>query len=158
MNYPLYFDSRSSKNLFGLEKKFRFISRLYSKKNLPRVLMFSGPKGTGKATLINHFLFSVFDSENYNLDKFLISDNSLFFKKIQNNIFSNIIYISGADFKSVKVDDIRNLKTRILQSTISNKDRFIIFDDIELFNHNSLNALLKIIEEPSKKKLFFLNK
>ena len=156
MNYPLYFDSRSSKNLFGLEKKFRFISRLYSKKNLPRVLMFSGPKGTGKATLINHFLFSVFDSENYNLDKFLISDNSLFFKKIQNNIFSNIIYISGADFKSVKVDDIRNLKTRILQSTISNKDRFIIFDDIELFNHNSLNALLKIIEEPSKKNYFFL--
>ena len=43
-----------------------------------------------------------------------------------------------------------------MQSTISNKDRFIIFDDIELFNNNSLNALLKILEEPSKKNYFFL--
>ena len=36
------------------------------------------------------------------------------------------------------------------------KDRFVIFDDIELFNLNSLNALLKIIEEPSKNTYFIL--
>ena len=35
-------------------------------------------------------------------------------------------------------------------------DRFIIFDDVELFNHNSLNALLKLIEEPTKKNYFLL--
>ena len=69
---------------------------------------------------------------------------------------SNIIYISGADFSSVKVDDVRNLKSRILKSTISDKDRFIVFDDIELFNQNTTNALLKIIEEPAKKNYFFL--
>ena len=118
--------------------------------------MFSGNKGSGKATLINHFLYSIFDIENYNLENLNISGNSIFLKQFQNNIFSNIIYISGADFKSMKIEDIRNLKKIILQSTISNKDRFIIFDDIELFNHNSLNALLKTIEEPSKKNYFFL--
>ena len=37
-----------------------------------------------------------------------------------------------------------------------NKDRFIILDDIELFNVNSLNALLKVIEEPSKRNYFVL--
>ena len=37
-----------------------------------------------------------------------------------------------------------------------NKPRFIIFDDVELFNNNSLNALLKIIEEPSKNNFFLL--
>ena len=36
------------------------------------------------------------------------------------------------------------------------KDRFIILDDIELFNINSLNALLKVIEEPSKRNYFML--
>ena len=36
------------------------------------------------------------------------------------------------------------------------KDRFIILDDIELFNLNSLNALLKIIEEPTQKNYFIL--
>ena len=118
--------------------------------------MFSGNKGSGKATLINHFLYSIFDIENYDLENLNTPENSIFLKQFKNNIFSNIIYISGADFKSMKIEDIRNLKKIILQSTISNKDRFIIFDDIELFNHNSLNALLKTIEEPSKKNYFFL--
>ena len=156
MSYPIFFDSKSTLSLFGLEKKFLFISKLYSIQKLPKVIMLSGHKGTGKATLVNHLLYSIFDIENYNLEKLTISGNSNFFNQFHNNIFSNIIYISGTDFKSVKVEDIRNLKTRILQSTISNRDRFIIFDDIELFNHNSLNALLKLLEEPSKKNYFFL--
>ena len=71
-------------------------------------------------------------------------------------IFSNIIYLSGSEFKNVKVDDIRALKKKIFQSTISNEPRFIIFDSIELFNINSLNALLKIIEEPSDNNFFLL--
>jgi DNA polymerase-3 subunit delta' len=156
MNFPIYFDSKSSLSLFGLQEHFKFISNLYLNKNLPKVLMFSGEKGSGKATLVNHFLYSVFDTENYNLNKFILSDKSIFQNQFHNNIFSNIIYISGADFKTIKIEDIRNLKIKILQSTISNKDRFIIFDDIELFNNNSLNALLKILEEPSKKNYFFL--
>ena len=156
MNYPIFFDSKSSRSLFGLEKNFKFILKLYSKENLPKVLMLSGPKGSGKATLVNHILYSIFNIENYNLENLTILENSNFLKQFQNNIFSNIIYISGADFISVKVEDIRNFKKKILQSTISNKNRFIVFDDIELFNHNSLNALLKIIEEPSKKNYFFL--
>ena len=132
------------------------MSELYSNQNLPKVLMFTGNKGSGKSTLINHFLYSIFDSDNYNKETFSISKNSIFLTQFQNNIFSNIIYIDGADYKSVKIEDIRNLKKKILQSTISKMDRFIIFDDIELFNQNSLNALLKTIEEPSQKNYFFL--
>jgi len=156
MIYPIFFESKSSQNLFGLENYFNFISKLYLKQNLPKVIMLTGNKGIGKATFVNHFLHSIFDIKNYNLEKFTKSKNSTFSNQFQNNIFSNIIYISGADFKSVKVEDIRNLKTKILKSAISNKDRFIVFDDVELFNHNSLNALLKIIEEPSEKNYFFL--
>jgi hypothetical protein len=156
MNYPIYFDSKNSQSLFGHQENFNFISNLYFKKNLPKVLMFSGNKGSGKATLINHFLYSIFDVENYNVKKLKSSENSFFLNQFRNNIFPNIIRVSGADFKSIKIDDIRNLKKKFLQSTLSNKDRFIIFDDIELFNNNSLNALLKTIEEPSKKNYFFL--
>ena len=156
MKYPIYFDAKNSYNLFGLKENFNFISKLYFKKNLPKELMFSGEKGIGKSTLINHFLYSIFDAENYDKDKLSLTKNLNFYNQFQNNIFSNIIYISGADFKTIKVDYIRNLKSRILKSTISNKDRFIVFDDIELFNPNTTNALLKIIEEPAKKNYFFL--
>ncbi len=156
MNFPLFFDSINSSTLFGLGKNFEFISKLYLKQNLPQVLMLTGNKGSGKSTLINHFLHSIFDTNNYDKDNLIISKNSYLLKQLQDNIFPNVVHIKGDDFKSVKVEDIRSLKSKILQSTISNKDRFFIFDDVELFNQNSLNALLKIIEEPSKKNYFFL--
>ncbi len=118
--------------------------------------MLSGLKGTGKSTLINHFLFSIFDSQNYNRSKNTLSDTSIFYKKFRDSIFQNILYVKGSYYKSLKVEDIRNLKSVIQQSSMIDSDRFIVLDDIELFNANSLNALLKIIEEPSKKNYFIL--
>lgn len=156
MNLPTFFDPRNSSNLFGLKKNFIFLSSLYFKKKLPKILMLSGLKGSGKLTLINHLLYSIFDEKNYNREDLSFSQNSVLFNQIKNNIFSNIIYLTGSDFKSVKIDDIRILKSKIFQSTIIKKDRFIILDDVELFNVNSLNALLKIIEEPNENNHFIL--
>ena len=68
----------------------------------------------------------------------------------------SIIYLSGSLNNNIKVDDIRHLKSKIYKSSLSSNKRFIIFDDIELFNNNSLNALLKIIEEPKAKDHFIL--
>ena len=84
------------------------------------------------------------------------NNNSIFYKQFIDNIYSNIIYLSGNDFKNIKVDDIRDLKKNIHQTSISDKPRFIILDDIELFNTNSLNGLLKIIEEPTNNNHFLL--
>lgn len=156
MDYPKYFDPKKSQNLYGLGKNFNFLSSLFSTKKLPKVLMLSGVRGSGKSTLINHFLFSIFDEKNYNKKEFNLIKSSSLHNQFQNDIFQNIIYLKGLDHKSVKVDDIRNLKSQILQSSINDKERFIILDDIELFNTQSLNALLKIIEEPSKKNYFIL--
>ena len=55
MDFPKYFDSKNSLNLYGLQKDFKFLSNLYSGNKLPNVLMLSGLKGSGKSTLINHF-------------------------------------------------------------------------------------------------------
>ena len=52
--------------------------------------------------------------------------------------------------------NLMKLKSQILKTPIINKERFIVLDDIELFNLNSLNALLKIIEEPTINNFFIL--
>ena len=143
-------------NLLGLDEKFNFFIKLYNLKKFPKVLMLTGKKGIGKYTLINHFLTYVFDKDNYDSKNKIINNLTDFYKQYSNNIFPNIIYLSGNSFNTIKVDDIRKLKSTILKSTMSNRERFVVLDDIELFNLNSLNALLKIIEEPAINNYFIL--
>ena len=42
------------------------------------------------------------------------------------------------------------------KSSFNNKEQIVIIDDVECLNLNSINALLKIIEEPKNNVLFFL--
>ena len=156
MILPKFFYPKNSLNLFGLNNKFIFLKNLYQKKKLPKVLMLSGNKGSGKSTLVNHLMYFAFDKKNYNEKDNEYYGNSFFYSQYKNNSFPNIIYLVGSDFKNIKIVDIRDLKKKIYQTSISNDHRFIILDDVELFNNNSLNALLKVIEEPSKNNNFIL--
>ena len=156
MIVPKFFNSKKSVNLYGLSENFIFLRNLYKMKIFPKVLMLSGKKGSGKSTLINHLMFSIFDSQNYDENNNKLNDISSFYNQFLNNMFPNIINLSGSDYKNIKIEDIRILKKKIFQTVISNQPRFIVFDDVELFNNNSLNALLKIIEEPSKINYFIL--
>ena len=156
MTFPLYFDSKNSLNLFNLLKNFEFLKSLYIKNKLPNVLMLSGKKGSGKSTIINHLMYFIFDKKSYNEETNTLNSSSVFYNYFLNNTFENIIYLEGSEFKNVRIDDIRNLKKKIYQTTISDKPRFVILDDVELFNNKSLNALLKTIEEPSLNNYFLL--
>ena len=156
MNINEYNNPKHSLVLFELGDKLDFLIKLYNSDKIPRALMITGEKGIGKFTLINHFLSYIYDKNNYDLKNQSINNQTQFYKQYLNNIFPNIIYLSGDNFKNVKVDDIRDLKSTILKTTISEKKRFVILDDVELFNTNSLNALLKIIEEPPSNNYFVL--
>ena len=87
MNYPNFFDTKNSLNLYGLQKDFQFLQTIYNNEKLPKVLLLTGNKGVGKSTLINHLLFSIFDNENYNIKDNKMSENSKFYNNYKNNIF-----------------------------------------------------------------------
>ena len=150
------FNPKNSLILYEIDDKLDFLIKLHTYKKLPKVLMLSGDKGIGKYTLINHFMNFIYDNQNYNFENKTISKDSIFSKHNLNNTFPNVIYLSGSNYKNIKIEDIRNLKANLLKTTILNKERFIILDDVELFSLNSMNALLKIIEEPSLRDYFIL--
>ena len=150
------FNPKKTKILYEHKKIFRFLKNLINSDKMPHVLMLSGNKGLGKSTIINHILHYYFDETNYDEERNIIQNNTSFNKQFLNNIFPNIYYLNGYDFKNIKIEDVRILKKNLLKTSISNKKRFIILDNVETFNINSLNALLKIIEEPSNNNYFFL--
>ena len=145
-----------SRKLYGLDKYFKHFHDLYKIYNLPKVILLSGKKGLGKFTLTNHLMNVFFDEKNYLLDGHLIATNSKFNETILFNTNQNITHIKNDENHKLKIDDIRNLKNIIQKSTFNNKPRFFIFDDVETISLNCANALLKIVEEPSKNNFFIL--
>jgi DNA polymerase III subunit delta' len=149
-------DPSKTLTLKGLDNYFNELISLYNNNNLPKVTLLSGKKGTGKLTLINHFIQYCFDKDFYDLENKSIKSNSNIFDKRLNNIFPNVMIVKNEWPNKVKIDDIRIVKQILLKSTFDDKPRFIIFDDVELMSNNCANALLKIIEEPSKNNFFVL--
>ena len=156
MSLSKYFDPKKTTELFGLHKKFDYFANLINTNKLPNISLLSGPQGVGKSTFVNHLMHFTFDNENYDLKLYKLNKKSFFYNQLNQNIFQNIIYLNGSNFRTIKIDDIRDLKKKILTTSLKNNKRFIILDDVDLFNLNSMNALLKILEEPSKNNFFFL--
>ena len=150
------FEPKKTLKLFGLSQKFIFLKNLLIENRFPKVLMLTGLKGIGKFTLINHLMNFYYDKKNYDLKEFKINEKNIFYQQFLNNIYPNIYYLNAFDLKAVKIEDIRSLKNYLNKTPINNNKRFIILDDVETLNINSLNALLRLIEEPSDSNFFIL--
>ena len=155
MSNSEFYNSNNSLELFGFKREFNFLKSLIDKTRLPKSLLISGEKGVGKLTLINHFLCSYLDKQNYDLKNNKVVKDTIH-NQFMNNLHPSVIFLKGSDFSKVKIDNIRDLKVKILKTSLNNEKRFIILDSVDIFNINSLNALLKIIEEPSENNFFIL--
>ncbi len=150
------FNPLESDILIGLADHFLFLKDLISKDKLPKVVLLTGKKGIGKLTLISHLMHFYFDNHNYDEKKNHFKKKSTFNLQFSENLFPNIFHLEGENFKSVKIDDIRKLKKDLQKTSLIRGKRFIILDDIEIFNINSLNVLLKLVEEPFSNDYFIL--
>tara|TARA_Y100000591_G_scaffold51908_1_gene40110 strand:+ start:1113 stop:2045 length:933 start_codon:yes stop_codon:yes gene_type:complete len=146
--------------LFGLENFFLELSQFHKKGNFPNKLLLSGQKGLGKSTLAYHFINYVLSkNENYkyDIDNFEINPKNHSFKTVSNKSNTNFILIDiTPEKKNIEINQIRELITSLNKSSFNNKPRFVLIDNIEFLNNNAINALLKILEEPSYNVHFIL--
>jgi len=146
--------------LYGLGNYFNEIVDLYNKKIMPNKILLSGKKGLGKSTLAYH-LINKFLSENeenkYNSEKLIINSENRSYRLLKNNSHPNFYLIDLInEKKSIDISQIRDMITYSNKSSFNNTPRFILIDNIENLNKNSVNALLKIIEEPNENMFFIL--
>ena len=147
-------------NLYGLGKNLEQFISLYKRKNLPNKILLSGLKGIGKSTLAYHlinFVLSQNEEFSYNTDKYQINENNKNFKLIQNGSNPNFKLIDILpEKKNIDINQIRKLINFTNQSSLNYKPRLVLFDNIEFLNINSINALLKTLEEPNQNIYFIL--
>ena len=147
-------------SLLGHHIEFKNFYNLYLDNKLPNKLLLSGEKGIGKSTLAYHlvnFILSIDEDLAYDVNNFLINPENRSFKLIINKSNPNFILIDiNDDKKSIDINQIRNLINNLNKSSFNNKSRLVLIDNIELLNINSVNALLKILEEPNDNIYFIL--
>ncbi len=146
--------------LYVLENYLNEFVRLYKKNKLPNKILLSGLKGIGKSTLAYHLINYIL-SENeeyaYDLEELIINIKNKTFKLIQNGTCPNFNLIDvNSDKKNIDISQIRNLIINLNKSSFNSKPRFVLIDNIEYLNLNSVNALLKILEEPNDNIYFIL--
>ena len=138
---------------------FNFID-LYKNKKLPNKILLSGEKGIGKSTLAYHIINCIlsFDEDHsYDEKSFKIDPENKSYKLILNKSNPNFISIDvNEDKKNIDINQIRNLVLTLNKSSFNTKPRLVLIDNIELLNINSVNALLKILEEPNDNIYFIL--
>ncbi len=146
--------------LFGLDEYFKELVILDKNNRLPNKIMLSGPKGQGKSTLAYHFINYVLSKEEefkYDILNFEINSENRTFKTILNKSNPNLISIDINDEKKfINIDQIRELINNLKKTSFNKKPKFVLIDNIELLNISSINALLKILEEPSSNIFFIL--
>ena len=146
--------------LYGLDKFFYEITKLYNIGKMPNKILLSGKKGSGKATLAYHlinYILSDKEKNKYDYKKLLINEENKSFKLLLNNSHPNFYLIDLIDDKkNIEIDQIRKMINYTNKSSFNRTPRVILIDNIENLNKNSTNALLKIIEEPNENIFFIL--
>lgn len=119
---------------FGHDSVKALFDKLLEREQFSHSYLFIGPSGVGKKTLALEVAAKITDSQNSIHPDILLLDQLV--NEGSEAVRSAIALMSGTPLKS--------------------KHRVVIITDIDRFNHQSLNALLKILEEPPKATIFFL--
>jgi len=147
-------------NLFSLDNYLLEFVELYKKKKLPTKILLSGDKGLGKSTLAFHlvnYILSISEEYPYNIKESKINTDNKSYKLVINGSNPNLLLVDTlSEKKNIDINQIRELINNLNKSSFNNKERFIIIDNIETLNISSINALLKVLEEPPSNTYFIL--
>jgi DNA polymerase-3 subunit delta' len=118
--------------------------------------LLTGPRGIGKATLAYKFARKIF-SDAYGRDESEIMEQmsvgglgDLFVVDIEHNITDN------KAAKSISIETIRNMIEKMQLYSMGESWRVVILDSMDELSDKTPNALLKTLEEPPAKTIFFL--
>ena len=146
--------------LIGHKSVFNDLVYLDQVQKLPNKILLNGPRGIGKKIIVSHFLnyfYSKGKGQIYDLKKNEICMDNRLTSLISTNTHPNIFKIfKKKDKKIIDIDQIREMIQFINQTSFNSNKRFIIIESMNLLGLNSVNALLKSIEEPGMNTNFIL--
>ncbi len=131
-------------NLRGNHSVWQNLINDHLNNRIAHAYLFCGPYGIGKHLTAKLYI------------KYILNADEVLSKRIDNNDFIDLLYISKQDKNEISIDLIRKTHSFFNQTPAEGKHKFVIIDVAEDLNLNSSNALLKILEEPKENTHLFL--
>ena len=156
MNKNQIFDNdflpNKQKKLFLYDQYFKLFEKLYKNNLLPNKILLTGQSGLGKSTFAYHFINSILSNKEdhfYDIMNFTINPLNRSFRLINQKYHPNFYLIENfADKQIIDIKQVKNMISFINKTSYEKKIKFILIDNAEYLNLSSINALLKIVEEP----------
>ena len=123
-----------------------------SKKKVGHAYIFSGPRGSGKTTFARLFAKSV-NCLNQKKDGNPCNKCEICLE-ITGGSAVDVIEIDAASNRGV--DEIRELRERVIFTPVRAKRKIYIIDEVHMLTREAFNALLKTLEEPPAHVIFVL--
>ena len=120
--------------------------------------IFYGPEGLGKKQTAIKFIKEIFKqySSNSNIEEKIEDNNHPDFLIIEptyllkgNLINRSLAEPSKNNKETIRIEQIRNLKTFLAQKSIESEKKIVLIVDAHLLNEAASNCLLKTLEEPT---------
>ncbi len=152
---------REHQNLIGHGAVAAQLKKSYDDGLLHHALIFSGPEGVGKETLAWQLVR--YALHNQKQDGLKIPEESRVFRQIASGSHPNVFVIEPVydekkgRFKSeITLDALDGMTDFLRLAPPDDGARFILVYSAETLNHNTQNAILKMLEEPPQKTFFIL--
>jgi len=138
-------------DVLGQEHVTRTLKNQIMSQNIAHAYLFSGIRGTGKTSTAKIFARAVNCLNNHegnpcNECKICIS--------ILDETNMDVIEMDAASNNGV--DDIRELRDKVMFLPVKSKYKVYIIDEVHMLSKGAFNALLKTLEEPPEHLLFIL--
>ena len=134
-------------NIKGHDSLQKHFNRALKNNHLPHALLFIGPSGVGKQKVAWALAQNLLCKEGV-----LACGQCFSCLQVEKEESENILFIDPDSLK-IKLEDVRPI-TPFLSLQTDSPAKIVIINNSERLNKQSVNSLLKIIEEPPQKSFF----
>lgn len=145
---------RENLTLFGHQDAREAFLKAFHSPRFPHAWIISGPFGIGKATFSFHMARYLLSGRKDDNTSF--SDTDSLYRRCAVGSHGDLWTLQSEEGKEIGVDEVRDLNASLNQTSAEGGWRVVIIDGADQLNRNAANALLKRLEEPPLKTVFFL--